>query len=674
MRHAPVAVRLQVPFAIAAGLFAATSWARAGSFEPDGSFVWDQASSFTEGFESFELESDGGAEQFELVEASDALQGSWLLRVLGESNQSSSLALTLPEAQRSYRASIWIRGVGTPSVSVSYPDGTPGESAPLFPTGRVTSDDWYELQSAGFDVDGARGARVALSLRGAFELDALELREEPGRPYRGPRRCLGAADPICGQDSTCIAEWCRNSGALMPPVPQGEQREQLSKYLQTRLQFFFGPYENRRADLPAAIAELQATGTSDSRWQFWNGFATAVHRLQDWHSSTSARGWYSLRSRKPLNVCFFEGVADLSQQLAPSHPALPDLLVAYTGEPEHTWGLKQGDRLVAVDGMHPLEWMRSLISYDWSYHAANDPKTLSDFAAAVRSSIPLYARNITVVRCSASECGAPEFIEVAEVPEVPAGTEVNGVACDQRPTYIVPGGPANHSVGGGALGGLVQGTSDDEKIYGMVWNYLLGQGQNDIEIKKHVATWKNARGVILDHRAGYGGTLKGPEPIIAFVRPPSLMLVDIWRAYNDDEGPQTPAEGLALVSQYKKWGSGWVPGSTQASTDVPVALMITLDGSASDYFPFAMKGAPKVRIFGPHGTVGAFSSFMSLNYWGAIGYQVACEDTLSAQGEALSAHGVEPDEVVWPKQSDLVLGKDTLAERALAWVRAELKP
>ena len=43
-------------------------------------------------------------------------------------------------------------------------------------------------------------------------------------------------------------------------------------------------------------------------------------------------------------------------------------------------------------------------------------------------------------------------------------------------------------------------------------------------------------------------------------------------------------------------------------------------------------------------------------------------------GSALIGHGVVPDVTLLPRQSDLVAGKDTLFEAALAWVRQELKP
>lgn len=47
---------------------------------------------------------------------------------------------------------------------------------------------------------------------------------------------------------------------------------------------------------------------------------------------------------------------------------------------------------------------------------------------------------------------------------------------------------------------------------------------------------------------------------------------------------------------------------------------------------------------------------------------------MSSAGSALIGHGVEPDEIVLQRQSDLLAGKDTMVERAVAWLRSELKP
>lgn len=80
-----------------------------------------------------------------------------------------------------------------------------------------------------------------------------------------------------------------------------------------------------------------------------------------------------------------------------------------------------------------------------------------------------------------------------------------------------------------------------------------------------------------------------------------------------------------------------------------------------------------VRIFGPHETAGAFSSFYQFDYWSGFGAQLASGDTVTAQGEMLIGHGIAPDEVVEHTQSDLLAGRDAPYLRALAWVRSNLK-
>jgi C-terminal processing protease CtpA/Prc len=86
-----------------------------------------------------------------------------------------------------------------------------------------------------------------------------------------------------------------------------------------------------------------------------------------------------------------------------------------------------------------------------------------------------------------------------------------------------------------------------------------------------------------------------------------------------------------------------------------------------------MKGSPHVRLFGPHGTAGAFSTFIQFS-GGGLGFQLGSGESLAPTGETLITHGVVPDVVLLPLHSDLLAGKDTLFEAALAWVRSEAAP
>ena len=141
-----------------------------------------------------------------------------------------------------------------------------------------------------------------------------------------------------------------------------------------------------------------------------------------------------------------------------------------------------------------------------------------------------------------------------------------------------------------------------------------------------------------------------------------------------DDGPATEAEGIARFEKLVKIPSQvFEVGSSTPDLELPVALLLHRDGSASDWLPHGLKGAPNVRIFGPHETAGAFSSFYEFSYWSRFDFQMASGDTITFDGKTLIGHGVEPDEVVMHTQSSLLQGKDLPYEAALAWVRANLK-
>ena len=108
-----------------------------------------------------------------------------------------------------------------------------------------------------------------------------------------------------------------------------------------------------------------------------------------------------------------------------------------------------------------------------------------------------------------------------------------------------------------------------------------------------------------------------------------------------------------------------------------VAWLNVADGSASDMATFFAKGAPGVRIFAPNRTMGLFGSLWVLGGFveGWVSGAVQAVDTREGMtaderetGAWHSGHGVEPDETIAQLQSDLVNGKDTMLERARAWL------
>lgn len=654
--------------------------AGAGGFADDGTWMFDPGAVYTQSFEDFTPTPSPGTSA-QSVDDPNALDGAKVLKA-SASYDTVFMEAPMPEGAGVWRVSAWIRTDAVVGVVVEGTSGAPGTFSQLYPTGRMTSDGWVEVESAPIATDGSAGSTAHVFFLGDQVIaDAVEIRAAPDVAWEAATPCEGVVDPSCGANRLCFGGWCRDAGGWVPPMPQGEGRKQLADYLAHRLAYFFGPFDNRKQRLPLALAEIEGMRAAPSRWRFWQSFATAIHRLQDSHTSVFALADYVIENRRPLNACFVVGDADLTHQDAPADGTWPDILVSHVGD-QASWGLGAGDRLIAIDGKHPLAWMKSSLTHDLAALEADDSSSTSLLAERMRLAIPRYARTITVIRCQGTSCGEPEDIDVATIPEMAPGEsyDIDIVACDHRPGALVAGQPANHSYGLSALGGQVQGTDPTEKIYGLVWDYLVMQSAGANQISSAVQAWRaDGRGVILDHRMGNGGqgapgTTAAGDPIVSFARTSTFFGVELFRRAADEEGPATLQEGLDLVEQLKGSGLAWRAGSASAKTDVPIALLTARDVSFSDIFAYAMKGAPHVRIFGPHATNGAYNTFLGLSYGSGLSYQVSIGDTLATDGRSLCGHGVEPDEILLPKQSDLVLGKDTAIERALSWVRSEVTP
>ena len=653
------------------------SAALAGTFAGDGAFSFDARAAATLDFEEPLQPGSGG----KVTKDDGALSGASVL-VLGAYGQ-VSLPVELPKTARTYRLRLWARGgevVG--GLELAY--GTPGRTddvAALYPTGRVTSDGWVELGNDGVAVDGARlvGANVSAFAPGGAAVDAIEIVPEGDLvvPGGAPNpACGGATDPLsCRAGQMCLWSECRDTATWVPPIPA--DRDDVAAYLASRLHFLFGPYLERKVDMPAVDAALEQMRLAQDRWAYWGGFLLAVRRLHDGHTTTNSIADYVMRNPRPIAVCFLEGDADLTHGAAPKDPGYLDVIVSHVGG-DHTLGLHAGDRLVAVDGMHPIAWARSLVAVNTSQPGISNHTTYAELASTLRATISRFARTIDVVRCDAGtgSCGAVERLAIDELPMDAPSTPVDNVVCDNRPLRHLPGAPADHAIGEAIYRGLVIGADPAEKVYGMEWESLMTLGNDALggELEAAVASWRaDARGVILDHRTGNGGTIVGPQILWSFGVPQHASDHYVDRAGAEDELPAIE-DGKAIFDAAVAAGTVGYAGTANPNTKVPVALLLTQDVSASDWLPLGMKGAPSTKLFAPFQTNGGFSTRYSFGYWLGLGYVVAVGDTFVPDGSTHNGRGVEPDVVVLPKQSDLLAGKDTVFEAALAWVRGGLAP
>ena len=318
----------------------------------------------------------------------------------------------------------------------------------------TTSDGWVELQSNDFSADGEKVKLAYLKVtsfahQDGVELDALEI--VPHGSFVPQRACSGVSDPACGPEELCTNNRCVPGQLSVPPFPAEALRGEMVDRLESQLKVFYGGNLSRALYLPAALATMEQMRKAKTAYGFWNTWATAIHQLHDWHTDTYKTPGALTTSHHRLNACFFEGDADRSHAAWPSDPRYADILVSHAGK--GAAGLHPGDRLVAIDGVHPIEWATSLLDRNWGYHVATDPAAFADFAEAMGGPfwtggalIQRYATSFTVIRCDAAKgsCNPlPETIEVASLPEgvaTPIGTPVNPVVIGIR--QMISGGDA----------------------------------------------------------------------------------------------------------------------------------------------------------------------------------------------------------------------------------------
>ena len=672
--------------AAASLLTALPTLARAGTFDAAGNFVPDPNAVFTDGFDVAVADNPTvtlGAEAGGPIEGAGyiVLDSSKVPQAApGQPQVSPYLELPLPASLEpgTYTLRFLARhnrvvgGVTVAYTPVPTEHGDPSFYATAYPTGVVTSDGWYEVATAPFTLDPARAFSASIFLYATqADLDALELVKEAA-PAVASKACGQAFDPVCSESEFCETGFCRDGNVTVPSIPPGELgagSTQLAAYWKSRLDLFFGGQYTRENRLALADQVLDAIPAAASRWELWNGIATSMHRLRDWH--TSFTGPTDFEGRGAFPLCVVEGDADLTHAVAPKDPNYPDVLVSHgSPDPVASSNLGPGDRIVSVDGQHPFAWMDSLDSIDWGYWHSIDPDGHAEAAERLLLNIRRFAHELVVVRCdrTAHTCAnATETLLIANLPADQDDTVYP--ACDHRPSYLIDGpDPVTHRVHGNQVG-MVHGTTADEAINGMTWNNVNAQTGNPFATALSQLT-TGAKGVILDHRTGNGGTEYAAELLTQPFRAPALLGAST--GYDLTIGVfDAPFDGLALFQKHENNGQdGYNVGSTTYDTTLKTALLLARDGSASDWFPRGLKGAPNVRIFGRH-TAGAFSSFLQFDYFGNLVWQFGSGDFINADGTPQLGHGIQPDEEIFPAQSDLIQGKDTVALRALAWIRGE---
>jgi hypothetical protein len=337
-------------------------------------------------------------------------------------------------------------------------------------------------------------------------------------------------------------------------------------------------------------------------------------------------------------------------------------------------GLVPGDRLVAVNGMHPIAFERSLVGLTQGNTQSTDPTEYEHNAIALSSDVRTWATTITVVHCDPATraCSRPYDIPVASLPKV---SWADAPECDNRPAYHLASGnpdPVTHQTENDVYFGPLADTSPSEGLYGMIWDSLApNPGPDPFQAPLAVLS-QGAKGVVLDARLGEGGSFDYATEISGpFLNESTLMVTWQDEPFFADPG-WTRADGANEFTLLEDVNP-FAVGSPSPAPGLKAAVLVSYDVSADDFFAYGMRGgvngATNVRTFGTK-SAGAFAEILNFAYAGeAVWFGIGSGDSFTPSGVALDGTGAEPDEYVVPRQSDLLAGRDTAYERALAWLR-----
>ncbi len=561
-------------------------------------------------------------------------------------------------------------------------------------TGRATTDGWVEYTSG--PIDGiVRGRPIAgllllaenalVQADAGFFVDALEVRRVGETPLSGATCHIATQAKDCTVGAVCIEARCTDAALVYGPLPTAEQRRAFVGRQETYLASF---QSDRHA---AAVTHArfqgplaQAVANAKTPDAFYEPFYETVSALRAAHTGSAQGRRYSILSQNAgrslryrgteLDTCF--GVID--KDLSGGGRGFG----VYATEKQSP--LSVGDVLTAIDDEAPEAWLARVSARD-GFLMADADADAAGIAGELSAEIMRYARSLTVLRCTnAGKC---------------VGADARTVRVDLDPLRLARGNLM--TCGPRFQRGIAIPTGVDPDAY----ETALSEDRDGI-----TTVYTNGEPPVTG--TGWLATVEG-----AFERRPTAMLVDkrrgdggggealrVWQSYVRQDptfgqfwmgryGYESADGPASLLPQLTAsctrtdvadpfclgYGSRWDRIAPAATPRPPkIAWLSVLAGSASDMAAAYAKGVPGVRIFGPNRTVGLFGGLQTMPsfYPGFSGGAVQTGDSRLgfSQAELLAApwhsgRGIEPDEVVAQTESDLLAGRDTLVERARAWLR-----
>jgi hypothetical protein len=338
--------------------------------------------------------------------------------------------------------------------------------------------------------------------------------------------------------------------------------------------------------------------------------------------------------------------------------------------------VKRGDLLKSVDGEPAVAWARRMNA---KYATSRSPAQASEdtyTALSLSDFLGAHAATVVVERCSDATCASRTDVTIPlgdSVRKAALNGDVNGYAytiqCDGRLSRV---------------GTQVEGVTDDSFRVGPVENGVSrvefdGFTNPTFAADAEVAFPTSSGKFLIDARLGRGGKSVNMDAFIELLAPKTTpaVLLAVFRT------PVGAAE-LACAAQ-NNFSCIFPSGSVTQSQgtgkaeryNARVALLNGASVSVNDYVAKVLKVRPNTRLFSAGPTAGAFGAvtgFGSLIPGLTLG-SFQFEDTRfgaslreAMQGPLISGTGVEPDEIVFEKMTDLLQNKDTAVLAAQAWL------
>jgi hypothetical protein len=576
-------------------------------------------------------------------------------------------------------------------------------------TARVaTTGDTVPLDSV--QLAPGQGGPTVMDASATAVVDAVEVDPVTG-PLVGGQACTQATiDTACGPAGECTYGVCVDGAVVWGAVPPvAGDRQQLVQRVELGL-------EHQQAARDAADAApsiltssfLSATEGATQPRAFYGALNEAVAGVRNGHTTLGSplasfeTTFYPLINPwgNPwsgfLDVCLGPALDDL-----PGATGASTYAVYWIASGSAVSGmLHVGDMLTAVDGMAPDAWL-TLAKARYSPMLPDDPTSEPTGRGIMFADmLSKYAQTATFSSCTAAGACTPVTVNPAQIAQgilngtayktatafsracsprfvdsVSAWTSADDDTAYDTPQYATVGTVTSIEFDGfeGAYD-----SSDPSDPYHAWW-------------QPFASAFAAGNGLLVDARQGHGGLFLLGSWLAEQIRGTSSP----YYAYAAPRGDYDLADPTWLfdpslaaclgVSPSADTMCGWLSGgdsdeSTLASPPaggLQIAWVNGNDLSMNDITPEKLKGAPNVRIFGPHPTTGALGEITDLppieGPWlsgslQTLDMRFGASFTAAVASPWASGTGVAPDQIVTQKVSDLLAGQDTVLEAAKTWL------